>query len=219
MVRRTSLTSQQWALLITPPLLLLTTFLTFNGLVAALGVKLGYFGGFCFYWIIWCLLLPYLVLKPRSLLELFHDVHPRLGRPAWLGAVLLVVPPAVAYAFYFPHALFHATLLIILTSIPLAIVNATMEEVLWRGTYVTIFPRRAVAGYLYPAVGFGIWHLAPLSIVPSTMSGGALSFAIFAVVLGLAFGWVARSTGSIRWTIVSHALLDFAGLGTLIYFR
>ena len=75
-----------------------------------------------------------------------------------------------------------------------------------------------VAGYLYPAVGFGFWHLAPLSIVPSTMSGGSLYFAIFAVVLGLAFGWVALSTGSIRWTTVSHALLDFAGLGTLIYF-
>jgi len=218
MIERTSITSQQWALLITPPLLLLTTFLTYNGLAAVLGVKLGYFGGFCFYWIIWCLALPYWVLKPRSLRELFRDVHPRLGRPTWLGAVCLVVLPIFAYVFYFPHALLHATLLIILTSIPLAIVNATMEEVLWRGTYVTVFPRHVVAGYLYLAVGFGFWHIAPLSIVPSTMRGGSLYFAIFAVVLGLAFGWVALSTGSIRWTTVSHALLDFAGLGTLIYF-
>jgi hypothetical protein len=186
MIERTLPTSQQWALLITPPFLLLTTFLTYNGLAAVLGVKFGYFGGFCFYWIIWCLLLPYWVLKPRGLRELLRDGHPRLGRPAWLGPACLFVPPVVAYAFCFPHALLHATPLIILTSIPLAIVNATMEEVLWRGTYVTIFPRHVVVGYLYPAMGFGIWHLAPLSIVPSTMSGGSLSFVIFAVVLGLA---------------------------------
>jgi hypothetical protein len=41
----------------------------------------------------------------------------------------------------------------------------------------------------------------------------------FGKILGLCWGWIAYHTGSIRWTVVSHVLLDFAGLGALVYFR
>jgi membrane protease YdiL (CAAX protease family) len=46
-----------------------------------------------------------------------------------------------------------------------------------------------------------------------------LSFVAVAMVFGLCWGWVAYRAASIRWVVVSHVLLDFAGLGALVYFR
>jgi membrane protease YdiL (CAAX protease family) len=66
---------------------------------------------------------------------------------------------------------------------------------------------------IYPAIGFGLWHLSPQSIFPHTGSGGKFGFAFSAIFLGLAFGWVAMSTGTILWVSVAHVLMDFAGMG------
>ena len=38
-----------------------------------------------------------------------------------------------------------------------------------------------------------------------------------AAALGLLWGWVAYSGGSLVWIIVSHILFDFSGLGGRIY--
>jgi membrane protease YdiL (CAAX protease family) len=46
-----------------------------------------------------------------------------------------------------------------------------------------------------------------------------LSFVVVGVIFGLCWGWVGYRTRSIRWTVISHVLLDFAGLGALVYFR
>ncbi|UNC92080.1 CPBP family glutamic-type intramembrane protease [Candidatus Contubernalis alkaliaceticus] len=53
------------------------------------------------------------------------------------------------------------TLLIILASLALALINATADEILWRGVYIREFSGSLFMGYLYPTFGFAIWHLAP----------------------------------------------------------
>ena len=62
------------------------------------------------------------------------------------------------------------------------------------------------------AIWFGLWHLSPQVVHPSDMPGGAIAFALMSIPLGLVWGWVAWTTGSIRWTVVAHILLNFAGL-------
>src|SRR5205085_1805684 len=96
-------------------------------------------------------------------------------------------------------------------------VNAAGEEVLWRGTYARAFPGARWLGYVWPALGFGLWHIAPQTIFPNQRTGGAASFVAFATLLGALFGWVAWRSGSIRWTTLVHVLFDFSGLGALIY--
>ena len=68
-------------------------------------------------------------------------------------------------------------------------------------------------------MGFGLWHLAPVGVRPATYPGGAVSFVGVATLWGLIYGWVAQRNGSLRWTILSHNLLDFSGLGARVYFR
>jgi membrane protease YdiL (CAAX protease family) len=107
---------------------------------------------------------------------------------------------------------------VLVSSAALAIVNAIAEEVLWRGIYSSVFPRQLIRGYLYPAVGFALWHVVPQSIHPSQLRGGTKAFLAGAFFIGLGHGWVAWRTRSIRWTTLTHILTDFLGLGGFIYF-
>jgi hypothetical protein len=132
------LTGQQLTLLLTPWLLLVTTYGCFRFLKRRLSITWAYFGGFLFYWLVWCLLLPIALLDPTALLNLFRPVAP-FGEPGWLGAFCLIAPPLIALITIFPRELRRANRTIVLISIVLAIVNGTLEEVLWRGAYLVVF--------------------------------------------------------------------------------
>jgi len=208
---------KQIILLAAPPVLLVTTYLAYSSLAAWLEPVRGYLGGFLFYWILWCGLLPLLVVGPNGLREMFKDVRPRFGRPAWLGLLFLIGPfVAPFFTMFLPHVQ-DITPTILLYSVLFAITNGTFEEVLWRGLYVTIFPDRWLWSYWYPSIWFGYWHLSPQVVFPSDMPGGPFAFATMSIFMGLVFGWVAKKTGSIRWTTVAHILTDFMGLAGLAF--
>jgi membrane protease YdiL (CAAX protease family) len=210
---------KKFALLVTLWLLLGSTTSVFRRLAARLGPKGGYFGGFLFYWLFWCLLLPMWVLGPRRLPALFREGFAPLARPTRFDLLLLAVPPMVGYSLAFPRALAQANKKIVLASAGQALVNASAEELLWRGTYQAVFPRSFALGYLYPSVGFAEWHYAPQVVFPSRYPGGASSFVVSAGLFGLLWARVASRSGSIGWCVVSHILLDFSGLGARIYFE
>jgi hypothetical protein len=151
-------------LLLLPPILMATTYVVFQRSVRRFGQGRGYLLGFLFYWIVWCLIVPLLLLAPQRLIDLFRDVPDRWGDPAWLGLICLVLPVVGGYAYFFPSAKRGATQPIILASLAHAIVNGVLEEVLWRGVYVAIFPGQWLLGVIYPAIGFGLWHLSLQSI-------------------------------------------------------
>jgi uncharacterized protein len=133
----------------------------------------------------------------------------RASRPAWRDWVLLAIPIAIAVAVGAAEVWPHATLAVVAWTEPIALVDGTLEEVLWRGTFVRTFPSSLVLGYLWPAIGFGCWHLAPLAA--DVGAYGARDVAAFiggGVLFGLCWGWVAYRTGSIRQTVVSHVLVN-----------
>ena len=163
------------------------------------------------------LLLPLWVVGPKGLREMFKDSRPRFGKPAWLGMLFLVGPFVAPFFTMFLPSLGEVSIPVIMVSVLFAITNSTMEEVLWRGTYITVFPKSWLWSYWYPSFWFGYWHLSPQVIFPSQMPGGAFAFATIPIFLGLVFGWVAKKTGSIRWTTVSHILTDFMGLAGLAF--
>ena len=191
------------ALLIAPVAVLVTMGPTFQWLGATMGPEGGNLVGFLCYWFGWCWLFPRWIMRPRGLRGLFRAPRPRFGRPAWLGFLFLLAPPLIGVLAAPPEVWGRATLPNFLVVAALAAVNGAGEETLWRGLYLRAFPGRVWLGYIYPSVGFALWHLA----VPS--SGSPWSTVIWAAVLGPMWGWVARQTGSIRWVAVSHALLNF----------
>jgi membrane protease YdiL (CAAX protease family) len=207
-----SFSSSQITLLAAPPVLLATTYFAFKVLAARLAPARGYLLGFLFYWICWCLLLSLFTVGPGGLRAMFKAPHPTFGKPNWLGLLLLLGPPVAVYVTTFPAEAKASSLHVAIYSALFALANGTMEEVLWRGTYVTAFPDSWLWAYVYPSIWFGLWHLSPQVVYPSEMPGGAIAFALMSVALGLVWGWVAKTTGSIRWVVVAHILLNFAGL-------
>jgi membrane protease YdiL (CAAX protease family) len=210
-VRKVALVAAPWALL-------LTTYLTYQQAVSAFGPRLGYLSGFLFYWIVWCGGFPLWVLGGDGVLALFRDLKPRFTSRKWLGILLLVAPLLLAYGYEFPRAVPEATLPIVLVSVVISVVNGIAEELLWRGTYARVFSDSVWWGYLYPTLGFAVWHFAPQSVFPNPRPGATVSLVVAAGIVGLMWGWVTYKTKSVRWTSLSHILFDFSGLGGRVYF-
>jgi len=206
-------------LLATPPALIATTFGAFQMFTRTFGLEAGYLAGFLFYWLLWCGGVPALVLGRGDLAKVFRRPIRPLGQPPWFGALALGLPLVLGYAYAFPRAIVDATPVVLFASAGIAIVNAPLEELLWRGTYVSVFKESRLFSSIYPVIGFALWHLAPLSVVPNRAPGGRASFVVVSGVVGFLWGWVAVHTKSVWWTSVAHALFDFSGLGGRIYFR
>lgn len=180
-----------------------------------LGERGGYLAGFGLYWAA-CGALTYALLGRGRVRPLVRDVRPRLGKPAVVGAALLLWPPAGAIATRLIPELGGATPAMVATALSIAVVNSVLEELLWRGVYITFWPRNPWLGWIWPAIGFGAWHLAPQVIHSSPL--GPLAYVVAATALGLSWGWVAWRTGSIRWVAVSHVVTDASGIRNALFF-
>jgi uncharacterized protein len=209
---------RRFILLLLPVVLTGSMALVFGCLGSWFGERLGYLLGFVVYWGVWCLAVPFWLLGAQGVRALLRRPSTEVVRGSLLLWGLLLAPLMLSYGYAFPRAVASATTVIILASAALSIVNATCEEILWRGLHIGVAGDSKLRGWIWPAVWFGLWHLAPQLLNPSRNPGGALSFVGVSIALGLCWGWVAFRTGSIRRTIVAHILFDFGGLGARVYF-
>lgn len=209
-MRSPTFNTAQYALILAPAALLLTTFFMFRYLSTTIGKEKAYLFGFLFYWLVWCLLLPLFTVGKEGLKEMLSTPSPLFGQPAWLGIVLLIGPPLLLYISTFPSSIKGATLAFIIYSAMYAVANGAFEEILWRGTYIVAFDGHIIWGYLYPSIWFGLWHLSPQVVEAGTVTRETLGFALISITLGLTWGWVARTSGSVRFTALAHMLLNFA---------
>jgi hypothetical protein len=206
---------RELALWATPPFALLTSFAVLQSAELWLGERWGFAIGLGFYWIVWCALVPFAVLGADGLRKIFARGERALRLR---DALLLMIPPVVGFSTIFPLLLWIGNGQLFAAAAVIALLNGTFEEVLWRGAYLQIFGKRLWGGVVYPALGFGLWHIAPIAAHWSWSAGRGFLLALAATLVGLAYGYVARHTSSIRWTIFSHVLMNFAGLGVLSYF-
>ena len=198
---------RQVAALLAPPLLIASTYVVFQMLFAWRGERWGYLGGFLFFWLFWCAGFSLWALGIDGVKAVLRDARPRLPRPQVLWLVLLAAPVVGGFATRLLPTLPRATIAVVTLALLIAVVNASLEELFWRGVYIRLFPGRLITGWLYPAALFALWHLVPTSI-----SGFAVDLLAGAAFLGLVYGWVAQRTGTIRYTIVAHIVLNAMGL-------
>jgi membrane protease YdiL (CAAX protease family) len=131
-------------------------------------------------------------------------------------AALLLWPPMGAIATRLAPEIRDADRTMLATSAAVGVVNATLEEALWRGVYITYWPDDPWLGVVWPALGFGAWHAAPQVIHRSPM--GTTRYVIAATALGLSWGWTAWRSRSVRAVLASHAVTDASGVGNARYF-
>jgi hypothetical protein len=180
----------------------------FGVLARRLGARRGYLAGFTLYWA-GCFLLPPALLGRRRVRAMLGEPAGPLPRPRWLAATALLVPPLGATGTQLLPALGQADPAQLATAAALAAVNAAGEELLWRGPFAVTFPDDPVPGWLWPAIGFTAWHLAPMSVRPPRQPR---TFLAGSALIGAGLGWIAWRTRSLRWTLPAHVATDACGL-------
>jgi membrane protease YdiL (CAAX protease family) len=203
--------------LIIPPLIVLSNILIFQVSKYLWEVRWGYLAGFCFYWICWCLLFSFWIIGPKNIKSIYQFKKDALSPKIGLLIPLLTIFPVMTFIASFLPFFRHAGAGIILLAFLFALINGIAEELLWRGALVAAYPSGIWRGYLYPTLFFGAWHIAPELVLPNPLSGGALSFIGGALVMGLAWGWIAWRSRSILLTTISHILTNFFGFVGFIY--
>jgi membrane protease YdiL (CAAX protease family) len=205
---------QRTFLYLLPILLILSTASVFVFSAKWLGKETGYVLGFVFYWVIWCLMVPLLMLKREGARKLFREENKLFQKQNWLAAVLLIMIIVITVIMYPPAGLLASKLKLILIAIPIAIINSVCEEMLWRGLYVKAFRGNILLGVIYPSIGFAMWHISPQLIVPA--STGILPFVLSTFFLGISYAWISYRTSSIKWNAISHSLGGILDLGGAI---
>jgi len=181
----------------------------FDRLPQRYGKVPGYRRAMATYWLL-CTALPLTIAGPRGLADLLTRPGRAMPAPRWLAAAGLVVPPAGALATELGPELRHANRRTVATAIIVGVTNAMAEELLWRGLPVAMFPDDPIRGWISPAVGFTLWHLAPLSVLPHRR--GRFPILAGAAMIGTGAGWVAWSTRSLRSVLIPHAITDSCGI-------
>jgi membrane protease YdiL (CAAX protease family) len=174
------------------------------------GARSGYRIGFAVYWAA-CIAVSVAVLG-RQAGGLFRRTA-SLPPPKTVAAAVLAIPVAGAIATQLVPNLRRTTSAQLGVSIGLATVNATAEELFWRGLPSLVHPNDPVRGWLLPAAAFTAWHVVPLAAAGSMRRAPGLLFG--AGMIGLGYGWIAWRTGSLRWTLLPHIATDASGVAAV----
>lgn len=186
----------------------------FRAAQARLDERGAYTAGFVTYWAV-CAGISTAILGRRGVKRALSDSS-TTGDLSGIDVVLLAWPPVGAVTTRLIPELATSTPAMLATTAVVAQTNAVLEELLWRASYVSLWPENPWLAYVWPQIGFALWHLAPQVIHPSSM--GARKYALASLFLGLSWGRVAWRTGSIRWTTLSHVVTDGSGLENSRFF-
>jgi len=201
------------ALQVAPAAILGSMYLVFLAVSQLVPIQYAVFAGLPVYWLVWCLAFPLWVVGWRGLRKMFRPSPQPLGRPAAVGLACLLLPIVIAVPYAAITVLDGGIARIppaaVAIAAAIALCNGVGEEVLWRGTYHVAHRGALIAGYVYPAIGFGVWHLAAMPFAATTLPGGHGAYVAGAIALGLMWGWVTRRSGSIRGPVASHVTLNF----------
>jgi len=174
------------------------------------GRRRGHQAGFAVYWAT-CWVTAAALVGPRRLARLWQRPAIPMPAPKPLAWAALIVPPAGAITTqWLPHAR-TAGPRAMAVAFGVGATNALAEETLWRGTPVAVFPNDPVLGWLWPAVGFTLWHLVPLS-ASSASRRRKLQTLLGAALIGFGNGWLVWHTRSLVATSVAHAVTDASGV-------
>ncbi len=200
-----------------PPLIVLSNIVIFQLFKFLWGATWGYLAGFCYYWVCWCILFSFWFIGFKNVKNVYYLGRRLLIKRLWIILPLLLIFPIVTFMVSFLPHFNEGGIGVILLTLVFALINGTLEELLWRGALISAYPTNSWIGYIYPTLFFGAWHIAPELVLPNPLSGGPLSFIGGALVMGFAWGWIAWRSRSILLTTIAHVLTNFFGFVGFIY--
>lgn len=128
------------------------------------------------------------------------------GGATWVPITAIAVPAIMAIYLTFDIGPFLSLGLMALV-LPAALINGTVEEVFWRGTYA----KHANGSWAFWAIGlalFTAWHISLLFAVGAVHHGGAVTLLGGAFALGMIWTVMVQRSGHIGWAVISHILVN-----------
>jgi membrane protease YdiL (CAAX protease family) len=159
------------------------------------GVNIAWYLGMIIYWIIWGIIFPIVLVGGTKIIQLFD--FKSIGI---VPIIILVIPLIFTMIGRLFMKLEQANVKGQMALAGSSIATGVLEEILWRGIFMIMFPHNIIWGFIWPTIWFSIWHLAPGSI--SVVNKWVLMFG--ALVFGICWGIVAIQTSTIIWSIISH---------------
>ncbi|MGA9531973.1 MAG: CPBP family intramembrane glutamic endopeptidase [Anaerolineales bacterium] len=194
---------QQLIAIVAPPVLIGTMTLVFRYAARRFGDRTGWFVGLVSYWLLWGVAYSFLLVGSTNVLLSMYPKRPDLASLALAGAPVVF---AASGRFWFGARYEKNSGLEGVALLVTALGNGFFEEILWRGTYLVLFPSNFIFGIAWPSLCFGAWHYAPVSISNRGNRTRIIRLMVGAVILGIALSLAAFRTGTIFWSIISHTL-------------
>ncbi len=135
---------------------------------------------------------------------------------AWGWSVLAVMIGLIPLPLLLWNWKLFDSVWLVLAWIIFALINAPLEEGYWRGLLLdktTGWP--GWLGVLYSSFFFAINH--PLAWGVHSIANREPATAISTFIMGLVWAIVYRKTGSLRWAIIAHILVDLFNLSILVF--
>ena len=186
--------------LVMPIVLLAIMYPIFQLLSRKFGNQAGWFWGLVIYWLIWGIVFSFALVGKETIINL---VRPQKFT---FQAVMFTAIPIIFAAIgriFMGIKYEKASVWIWLGLLVTAVGNGLFEEILWRGTYLALFPGSILFQIIWPSVWFGIWHYAPGSV---SSRGNVRGLMVGAIFLGLFLSLLAKQTDTIWWSILGHTL-------------
>lgn len=216
-----NINKRQLILLCTAPILCISMLLLIPFLTNKLGKTIGYILGFCIYWLVFCLPVTLYSCNGFSGLKEVYSQKSNIKISEKKVWYLIALIPCIATFFvvfkkFAPTAGFQV---LVIASI-YALINGTIEEMFWRGAFNKVFINSNIFfAYIYPAIFFGIWHIALYFAKGIVYQGGFASLVGGAFFMGLLWGWVAYKTKSIKTVTLAHIITNFFAFTGMIFFN
>lgn len=168
-----------------------------------LGAQLGYLASLAVYWLAFCVPVMLWHVRGQRAPGLFSE---RLAWRDWFVPVLLLAQVLVLGLVVLMRNSADLTTHGAMLAAAIALVNAPLEEVAWRGGFITRFADRPRLGFWLGWLLFSAWPLSLTLNHGIAHDGGTMALVAVAGVLGLLWSWIAWRTGSIFWVSIAHVL-------------
>jgi membrane protease YdiL (CAAX protease family) len=143
----------------------------------------------------------------------------RWSRPtqgAWGWSVLAIVIGLIPLPLLLLNWRLFNSFWLVLAWLVFALINAPLEEGYWRGLLLdktSGWP--GWLGVLYSSFFFAVNH--PLTFGVHSIANRHPATAISTFILGMMWAIVYRKTGSLRWTVAAHILVDLFNVSILAF--
>jgi membrane protease YdiL (CAAX protease family) len=186
--------------IVAPLVLIAMMYPIFQFLAGMYGERIGWYLGLVLYWLIWGGVFSWSMIGKESILRIIRP------QKFTLRILLLILFPLLMAALYkyIPGMDYEKpSVWIFLLLVSTNFGNGFFEELLWRGVYMSLFPDSLIFRIIWPSIWFALWHYVPGSVIAN---GNVIGLIIGSGLMGLYLSFLAKKTGTIWWTILTHTI-------------